>query len=132
VLTRPQHPADTESFRCEVEPHRDVVVVRPHGELDLATLPLLDARLAELRDVGFDHLVVDLGALTFMDVCAVALLVRETEVARLTGARFEVVAPGPGIVDRLLDVLGLWRLLPWVPPIGAAAASTRAGVTPAA
>jgi hypothetical protein len=31
---------DIEPFRCEVEPRRDIVLVHPLGELDLATAAL--------------------------------------------------------------------------------------------
>jgi len=39
---------ELEPFRCEVEPDRAAVRVRPIGELDLATVPLVEAQLAEL------------------------------------------------------------------------------------
>ena len=39
--------SDLEPFRYEVEPDRATVRVRPVGELDLATVPLVDAELAE-------------------------------------------------------------------------------------
>ena len=59
--------SDVEPFRCEVEPDRATVRVRPIGELDLATVPLVGAELAELWSVGFTRLVVDLRAVTFLD-----------------------------------------------------------------
>ena len=34
-------------FRCEVEPDRAAVRVRPIGELDLTTAPVVEAQLAE-------------------------------------------------------------------------------------
>ena len=45
---------DFESFRVEMHPERDSVRVMPVGELDIATVGEMDARLRELnqRDSG--------------------------------------------------------------------------------
>ena len=45
-------PSEFEPFRCEVDPHRASVFVRPVGELDLATVPIVDAQLSELAGVS--------------------------------------------------------------------------------
>ena len=55
------------SFRCEVVPERDVVRVCAIGSLDMATTPVLEQQLEELRDAGFRRLIIDLGRLSFMD-----------------------------------------------------------------
>ena len=46
-------PAEFEPFRCEVDPDRESVIVRPVGALDLATVPIVDAQLAELVAAAF-------------------------------------------------------------------------------
>ena len=66
--------SDLEPFRCEVEPDRATVRVRPVGELDLETVPLVDAELAELWSVGFTRLVVDLRSVTFLDSTGLRML----------------------------------------------------------
>ncbi len=93
-------------FRCDVRPERRVVVVKPVGELDIATGPLLEARLCELRDVGFDHLVVDLRRLEFMDLTGLAVLLSWTLSAEERGSRFSVI-PGSPAVHRVLEISGV-------------------------
>ncbi len=93
-------------FRCDVRPERRVVVVKPVGELDIATEPLLEAQLRELHDVSVDHLVVDLRGLEFMDSTGLALLLRWTLSAEETGSRFSVI-PGSPAVHRVLEISGV-------------------------
>ena len=62
----PVHRSELEPFRCEVVPDRAVVQVRPVGELDLTTVPLVDAQQAELWSVGFSSLL-DLREVSFLD-----------------------------------------------------------------
>jgi anti-anti-sigma factor len=63
----PSSRSKIEPFRCEVHPARDAVQVRPVGELDLATVPIVDAELADLWAVGFSSLVLDLREVCFLD-----------------------------------------------------------------
>jgi ABC-type transporter Mla MlaB component len=42
-----------EPFRCELEPERDRVRVRPIGEIDMGTVPVLEAHLAQIKAAGF-------------------------------------------------------------------------------
>ena len=56
-----------DSFRCELEPERERVGVRPIGESDMATVPVGEAHLSELTAAGFKQLTLDLGAVCFLD-----------------------------------------------------------------
>ena len=67
--------AELEPFRCEVDPHRESIFVRPVGELDLATAPIVDTQLSELVEAGFRNIVLDLGKLRFLDSTGLRLLV---------------------------------------------------------
>jgi anti-anti-sigma factor len=58
---------DGGDFAVQVIPDRASVTVRPRGELDLATAGHVEAVLEELRESGFDRIVLDLGALRFVD-----------------------------------------------------------------
>ena len=98
--------SDLEPFRCEVEPDRATVRVRPVGELDLATVPLVDAELAELWSVGFSRLVVDLRAVTFLDSTALRMLLAWQAKSAADGLVFGVI-PGPPVVERVLEVAGV-------------------------
>jgi anti-anti-sigma factor len=104
---------DEASFRCEVAPERDAVRVRAIGILDLATTPVLDRQLEELRDAGFRRLIVDLGGLSFMDSTGLHLALKWHAAARQDG--FEIgFAPGPPVVQRLFELTGMTEQVPFV------------------
>ena len=89
--------------------------VIPHGEIDLASVGLLEAKLRELRDSGFDHLVVDLREVTFMDSTGLRLILGWDDDARAEGRDFELV-PGPPMVQKLFDMTGVTGRLRFVEP----------------
>ena len=63
-------------FDVRIEPAREAVRVTPIGELDLATGTELRDQVHELLAAGFEHLIIDLRGLTFMDATGIALLRR--------------------------------------------------------
>jgi anti-anti-sigma factor len=93
-------------FECLVEPDRDHVLVRPQGELDMATVPEVDSNVEELVNSGFTNVVLDLAGLTFMDSTGLRLLVKWTQTARGDGMSFRLL-PGSPAIDRVLDISGL-------------------------
>jgi anti-anti-sigma factor len=99
-----------------VEPHRDVVHVIPVGELDIATTPLVDARLAELHDAGFRRFVLDLRQTTFIDVRGVRLLLSWTEALALDAPTALTVMPAPPGVQRIFDLTATAKLIPFHDP----------------
>lgn len=109
--------SELEPFRCDVAPHRAEAWVRPVGELDLATVPLVDAQLGELWSVGFAHLVVDLREVRFLDSTGIRLLYSWTARAESDGVAFSVI-PGPQAVQRVLEVAGIDDRLTYVPVNG--------------
>ena len=102
--------AEFEPFRCEVDPDRETVIVRPVGELDLATAPIVDTQLSELVAAGFDSLVLDLRKLRFVDSTGLRLLLAWDRKSRAAGIELRVV-PGPPAVQRIFDVAGLTELV---------------------
>jgi anti-sigma B factor antagonist len=104
--------AEFEPFRCEVDPHRASVVVRPVGELDLATAPVVDAQLSELVEAGFASLVLDLRQLRFLDSTGLRLLLSWDARSRAEGVDLSLI-PGPAPVQRVIDVAGVAHLLPF-------------------
>src|SRR4051812_9040458 len=86
--------SEPEPFRCEVEPARDAVRVRPIGELDLATVPLVEAELAELWSVGFTRIVLDLRDVCFLDSTGIRLLLNWHAHSAADGMVFGVIS-GP-------------------------------------
>lgn len=102
-------------FRCDVAPERGTVRVVPHGELDMATCPELERHLRELRDAGFDRVVLDLRELTFMDSSGLRAIIREDAAARAEGRTFSLVA-GPPAVQRTFEVACVVERLPFIHP----------------
>jgi anti-sigma B factor antagonist len=81
----------------------------PAGELDIATVPLLEAAFDEIERGDADTIVVDLSGITFIDSTGIQLLLRMNE--RCTGTeRLEIIS-SPS-VERLLDITGLRDQLP--------------------
>lgn len=110
-------PANTEPlsqpappFRVDVHPERDTVRVAPVGELDLATASLLEEQLHELRSAGFEHVVLDLRELTFIDSSGIRVIVAEHRFAEDTEHEFSLLS-GPPAVQRALEVCGLLGLV---------------------
>ena len=104
--------AEFEPFRCEVDPDRASVRVRPVGELDLATVPIVDAQLSELVAAGFTSLVLDLRELRFLDSTGLRLLLTWHKKARAEGVDLRVI-PGPAPVQRVIEVAGVAHILPF-------------------
>jgi anti-sigma B factor antagonist len=94
-------------FRCDLEDAGDGAArIRPAGELDVATVGTLEARIREAHETGFRRLVVDLRGLEFMDSTGLTLLTRWTLESRRDGFEFAVV-PGGDRIRRLFDLSGL-------------------------
>ena len=101
-----------EPFTCNVTPQRDHVLVAPRGDMDMATVGMVEAELRRLRDSGFDHIVLDLGGLTFMDSSGLHLLTRWANDATQDGFVFEL-EPGPPAVQRVFELTSMTDLLPF-------------------
>jgi anti-anti-sigma factor len=99
-----------QALRVDVHAEREVVRVAPAGELDIATAGVLAAELHELRDSGFDCIVLDLRRLTFMDSSGIALIVAEHRCARSNGHDFTLIS-GPPAIQRVLELCGVATLL---------------------
>ena len=95
-----------EPFRVDVHPERDVVRVVPSGELDMATAPLLERELHELRDSGFDHVVLDMHGLTFIDSSGIRVVLAEHRHADTCDRMFSLIGVPP-VIHRALEVCGL-------------------------
>jgi anti-anti-sigma factor len=97
---------DTARFCIDLHPERDRVRVVPVGELDVATVGALEARLHELREAGVARIVLDLRELAFVSSAGLRLLVVEHERARRDGRDFMLIAGSPAI-QRVIEICGL-------------------------
>jgi anti-sigma B factor antagonist len=103
------------TFHCAVEPRRDAVYVRPIGEIDLLTAPLVDEKLIELTDAGFEHVVLDLRRLDFLDSSGLRLILAWHDKARQGRFTFSLIR-GQSSVQRLFELTATDQLLNFVAP----------------
>ncbi|MER7168782.1 STAS domain-containing protein [Micromonospora sp. NPDC000207] len=101
----------------------DGVRLRLTGELDLSTVPQLDAVLDDVAARGRRRLVVDLTDLVFCDSTGIAAFVRGDNRAAADGGWLRVTG-ATGRVERVLQVTGLWDLLRYAPESPGGGSST--------
>ena len=113
-----------EPFAIEVQRREHVAIVRPRGELDLATVKALrsrlDAAIAEtlraVLDAGMEtvaRVVLDLRGLSFIDSTGLHLLIALDQRAAREGFLLTLLAPAAPI-DRTIRLCGLDQALPFV------------------
>jgi anti-sigma B factor antagonist len=84
-------------------------------EVDRASVGVLDEQLAAaLRDHTGGTLVVDLGAVRFLDSSGIRALIDADRTAARDGGRVNVVG-ATGVVRRALEVSGVWDHLAALP-----------------
>jgi anti-sigma B factor antagonist len=101
-----------------VERSGATAVVRVVGELDLASAPRLEETLQGLEALC-DRVILDVGALVFMDSTGLRLALMEHERATRDGFEF-VIAGARGRVRRVLRVSGVDVMVPLAPDVQAA------------
>lgn len=78
------------------------------GELDLASAPMLDTRLAGL---GGGPVALDVRDVTFIDSSGLSIVIAGVHRARDRGGRLVVVAAEDGPVQRIMTLTGLDQLI---------------------
>jgi anti-sigma B factor antagonist len=86
-----------------------VAVVRPIGDLDVATMSSFQLRVASILEAGTRHLVVDLSGVPFMDSSGLASLVHLFKTARASQGDLRLAGPRTDLV-RLLEITHLNRV----------------------
>jgi anti-anti-sigma factor len=81
------------------------------GELDLATVPLLQAGFDDASRGSTRAVVLDLSALTFMDCAALHAVMGLVQGAQVGGWRLEIVRP-PARVAQIFELTGTDSDLP--------------------
>jgi anti-sigma B factor antagonist len=82
------------------------VLVLVHGEVDLATAPVLERRLDALIADGVGEVLVDLSDVAFCDVAALNVLLRAQAELSSHGGRLRLLSPCPSL-GIMLSTLGL-------------------------
>ena len=77
------------------------VVVAVQGEVDLYSSPKLRDEIVQWAQKKILSMIVDLGAVTYMDSSGIATLVEGLQLATKYGGRFTIARPGPSIQEVL-------------------------------
>lgn len=99
-------------LNCHTDVHGDVAVVTLVGELDIATLPYLAARLRPLAGRA-RHVILDLAELTFCSCGGLTLFLDLQSRTTARGGSLHLVSP-TRLVRRLLDLVPAAGTLPVV------------------
>ena len=110
-------PRDVEPFRCEVRAELQGAVIRPVGELDMATVPIVDGHLCEQQAAGSKHVTLDLRDVSFLDSTGLRMILSWDATSRAGGFAFSLVA-GPPPVQRLFELTDTTRRLNFIEPAG--------------
>ncbi|HEV2071364.1 MAG TPA: STAS domain-containing protein [Acidimicrobiales bacterium] len=84
--------------------------LRLQGEVDIATLPVLDETLAAVVDGYSGDVVVDLADVDFIGVAGLGALCSQARHLRQRGDRLVVSSPS-AFTRRVIDILGVSELL---------------------
>ena len=114
---RPASPVPTIPlpFRCETHRVGDLALVRPIGELDIATVPEVDRQLRRLSEAGDQHLVLDLRDVSFMDSSGLRLILAWRERSGSHDGDFSIIA-GNEVVERVFETTRVRDLLTFTEP----------------
>ena len=104
-----------ETLSIVSEFREDAHYVAPSGELDIATVELLERALLEVERADSARIVLDLSGLSFIDSTGLRLLLDVNERCGGAADRLRVIAGSPA-VERLLDIVGLRERLPLIAP----------------
>lgn len=108
-------PPEAELFRCEISYERDTAHIRAVGELDVATVPILEAELAALRDAGFQNWILDLSSLEFLDSSGLHCILDYHVESQRDGFSLALIS-GPAAVKRIFELTSTEAELAFITP----------------
>lgn len=94
------------NFGLEVSGDRERAVVRPSGEVDIATAGQLQEAVIKRLNRGCAHVVVDLRAVTFLDSSGISALIACHRRAQELAAVVAFIVGG-GCTRRVLELTGV-------------------------
>ena len=87
-----------------------VVVITPHGRLNMAAAPAIREQLHAFVRAGHARLVVDLAAVDTIDSSGLGALISGLKAARQSGGDLRITSPGTQ-VTAVLELTNLNRVL---------------------
>jgi anti-sigma B factor antagonist len=101
-----ENPMD-DAFRVTTKEHEGIPVVVAHGEIDIASAPILEAELVSIPD-DVPTLVIDLSGVTFLDSSGLKVLVAALKRLRTgaTSGSVRLVVTRP-IIQTVFEVTAL-------------------------
>ncbi len=100
-----------EPFDIDVEQREGVVVIRPKGDLDIATTPMLDEILGDLAAQSASA-VLDLAEVEFIDSSGLQAILKAHAASQRDGFGLTML-PGPPPVMKVFELAGLTGQLPF-------------------
>jgi len=98
-------------FEVSEAEYHGTIVLTVQGEVDVSTAPELRERLLVVADRGFNRVVVDLSAVSFVDSTALGVLVSGAKRLRSAGGDLRLVVTQPRIA-KVFEITGLTDLFP--------------------
>lgn len=99
-----------QSLTTRMDARNDVTSIALSGELDMATVAILNDQLAVLEQDGSKVILLDLRDLNFIDSSGLHALVQAYTRSQQNGHRFRLVGASP-IAQRLFEITGTEFLL---------------------
>jgi anti-sigma B factor antagonist len=96
----------SEDVTLEVEDQGSYLVVRATGYLDVSTSPRLRETLTEIADRSPKVVLLDLGAIEFLDSSALGVILNGWKRLQAEGGRLAVVSPQPRIT-KIFEITAL-------------------------
>jgi anti-sigma B factor antagonist len=93
-------------FRCTTAEQHGEALVRPAGELDMSSVPILEEQLRSAVAAGARRVVVDLRNLDFMDSTGLTLLMCWQRESRNDGFQLALVR-GDERIQRLFELTAM-------------------------
>ena len=106
------------ALRVRVTWDDDRVLVCPVGDVDLATAGSLESQIDGLLENGFDRVVIDLRAVTFLDSTGIHALLNAHRRARESNGAISIILGGRA-TRRPLELTGATNYLDVEPPSAA-------------
>ncbi|MDP7070007.1 MAG: STAS domain-containing protein [Phycisphaerales bacterium] len=100
------HGDDHSPLNIDVEQRDGLLVIRPSGEVDLASSPVLRATLQSNLATGSDPVIIDLAGVPYMDSSGVATLVEALQTCRRTSRELTLAR----LTERVASIFKISKL----------------------